>query len=233
MNPEQRLATGIHLIAGPDISDSADATAFIIDCGEELVMIDSGAGFSARTILINIEALGFDPNTISTLILTHNHIDHIGGAPFFKERFHCALVAHELDAAPIEHGDVVATAANAYGTIFPPTALDRKLSGNHGTITCGHKKIHWLHIPGHTPGSIAPYIDRDGQRIVFGQDIHGPFLKQFESNIEEWKVSMEKLLNLNADILCEGHFGIFRGQEAVKEYIQGYLRQFSVMGSSR
>jgi hypothetical protein len=38
---------------------------------------------------------------------------------------------------------------------------------------------------------------------------------------------MRKLLALDADILCEGHFGIFTSKEKVKEYIMSYLRSYS------
>jgi hypothetical protein len=38
---------------------------------------------------------------------------------------------------------------------------------------------------------------------------------------------MEKLLDLDADILCEGHFGIFSGRERVRKYINGYLDQYT------
>jgi len=34
------------------------------------------------------------------------------------------------------------------------------------------------------------------------------------------------LLDLEADILCEGHFGIYQPAGAVKKYIQGYLQRF-------
>jgi hypothetical protein len=34
---------------------------------------------------------------------------------------------------------------------------------------------------------------------------------------------MEKLLALEADILCEGHFGIFQPKARVAAYIRGYL----------
>jgi len=36
---------------------------------------------------------------------------------------------------------------------------------------------------------------------------------------------MDKLLALNADILCEGHFGIFRTKTSVQRYIQRTLNQ--------
>ena len=86
--------------------------------------------------------------------------------------------------------------------------------------------MHCLHTPGHTPGSISVYIDRGGKRILFGQDIHGSFLSSFGSDIEEWKKSMKKLLDLEADILCEGHFGIYRSKDSVEEYIKNYLRMY-------
>ena len=36
---------------------------------------------------------------------------------------------------------------------------------------------------------------------------------------------MNKLLELKADILCEGHFGIYKPKERVERYIKGYLGQ--------
>ncbi len=225
MSDSEEIFDGIYLIGGPNISHSEDATAFLTDCGDELVMIDSGAGRTAGRLEKAVRNLSFDPANISTVILTHCHIDHIGGAPYLAERFGCRLIAHDLDAAAIEAGDPVETAARMYGTAFPPTPIDRRIQGEEETIRFGNQDIRFIHTPGHTPGSMAVVIDRKGTRILFGQDIHDPFLKAFRSNIDDWKQSMIKLLALDADILCEGHFGIFTSKERVKEYIKRYLRQ--------
>ncbi|TFG37067.1 MAG: MBL fold metallo-hydrolase, partial [Syntrophobacterales bacterium] len=213
-------------IGGPEITSPDDATVFIVDCGDELVMIDSGAGGSSEKLERNMEGLYLDPALISTLILTHCHIDHIGSAPYFRNRFGCHIVCHDLDAGAIESGDPVATAATWYGTEFPPTPVDRKLTGDYQILRFGDEEIHCLHTPGHTPGSLSLYIDRGGKRVLFGQDIHGPFLPSFGSDIEEWKRSMAKLLELNADILCEGHFGIYRSKKSVEAYIRGYIKTY-------
>ena len=69
------------------------------------------------------------------------------------------------------------------------------------------------------------WLDRGGKRVLFGQDIHGPFLPAFGSDIGRWRASMEKLLALRADILCEGHFGIFRSADQVEAYIRTYLKE--------
>lgn len=222
----EAVVDGIYLVGGPNVSRSDDATVFVIAFpGEELVMIDAGAGRSVNILLRNIEAAGLDPTKISTIILTHCHIDHIGSAPGFRSRFGSRILIHELDAEAVANGDPIKTAANWYETEFPPTPIDLRISGEHETLIFGGEMLHCLHTPGHTPGSISVYLDREGKRILFGQDIHGPFMASFESDIAMWKKSMEKLLSLQADILCEGHFGIFPNKKAASDYIRSQLRQ--------
>ncbi len=221
------IADGVYLIGGPGISRSDDATVFIIDFSGELVMIDSGAGGSSKILKKNTEDAGLNPGKISTLILTHCHIDHIGSAPWFRENFGCRIVIHDLDADAVEKGDPVKTAANWYDTTFPPTPVDKRLTGDHEVMIFGGEELHCLHTPGHTPGSISLYLDRGGKRILFGQDIHGPFFPAFGSDKSLWRISMQKLMDLEADILCEGHFGIFSDKDQVKQYIRRYLREHS------
>lgn len=55
---------------------------------------------------------------------------------------------------------------------------------------------------------------------------HGPFSEEFGSELAAWRKSMERLLALEADILCEGHFGVFRPKENVAAYIEHYLEQY-------
>lgn len=220
----EKISEGVYLVGGPNVSHSEDATVFVVEMGDELAMIDSGAGRSARRILQSIKDAGLDPQKITKLLLTHCHIDHIGGAPFFRKELGCSLYIHELDAAAVERGDPVLTAANWYDTDFPPTAIDEKLTGAEGFLESGGRKLHWIHTPGHTPGSVCFYLDRGGARVLFGQDIHGPFLPSFKSDIGLWRKSMEKLIALEADILCEGHFGIFQPRDKARDYIKRHLR---------
>ena len=227
MRPKtEEIIKGVYLIGGPGITAADDAAIYLIDFDGDLVLIDAGAGRSSSQIVRNIEMLGFNPGGISRLILTHCHIDHIGSMPFFKKQYGTKIVIHELDAAAVENGDSRKTAANWYATTFPPTAVDRRLKGEHEILKFGQEELHCLHTPGHTPGSISLYLDRAGKRVLFGQDIHGPFHRDFDSDINEWKKSMQKLLALDADILCEGHFGIFQPKERVRQYIERYLEEY-------
>ena len=222
----EEIAEGVYLIGGPNVTRPEDAAVYLVDFGDELAMIDSGAGNSSSQLDRNIEMLGLKPSKLTQIILTHCHIDHIGSAPYFREKYKSKIVIHELDARALETGDSMKTAANWYGTTFPPTRVDRKLKGAHEILKFGKEDLHCLHTPGHTPGSISVYLDRAGQRILFGQDIHGPFNRAFDSDIAAWRKSMNVLLLLEADILCEGHFGIYRPKNKVKDYIERYLEEY-------
>jgi glyoxylase-like metal-dependent hydrolase (beta-lactamase superfamily II) len=224
MGPEE-IVRGIYIVGGSDISDPKDCSIYLVDVGE-LILIDTGAGTSVEALAGNIALLGLDPAKITTIILTHCHIDHVGGAHVFKKRYGSRIVMHELDAAVVERGDNRMTAAYWYGVNFAPLGVDIKLTGEERRLSFSDNEVVCLHTPGHTPGSISVYVDTGGKRVLFGQDIHGPFFAEFGANIAQWQRSMEKLLSLKADILCEGHFGVYRPNEKVAEYIERYLDEY-------
>ena len=221
------ITKNIFIVGGPDITDSRDGCVYLINLGE-LILIDTGAGWSVDEIVKNVEGLKLDSRGISKIILTHCHIDHIGGAPEIKKRFGSKIYIHKLDAPPIENGDPVLTAATWYQTTFHPTPVDVRFNLSEEVLQIGGEKLVCLHAPGHTPGSICIYLDRVGKRVLFAQDLHGPLLEEFGSSLEDWDHSTQKLLDLDADILCEGHFGIYKTKKDVRNHILSYRRQYGV-----
>ena len=221
----EKITDHLYLVGSSGLTDSRDCSVYVLDLGE-LVLIDTGAGPSAPQIVRNIERAGLDPARLSFVILTHCHIDHVGGAETFRSRFNARIVMHQHDADIVERGDTRMTAAFWYNLPFPPLPVDVRLDKDEEVLTIGEHTITCIHTPGHTPGSLSLVIDLDGQKILFGQDIHGPFYAEFGSNLSAWHTSMEKLLGLNADILCEGHFGVYRPAEQVRAYIERYMDEY-------
>jgi len=215
-----RIWQDIYAIGGPDLSGMDDCCVYLIG-GSEPIMIDAGAGNSYNRLVKNIESLGFDPQKLAAIIVTHAHIDHIGALSQFHEEFGTKLIAHELDSDAIETGK--GTGAEFYGLSYRPCKVDLKLSKPEESLRFGEQELHIVHIPGHTPGSIAIYLDMSGKRVLFGQDIHGPYYPEWGADLAKARVSLKTLCELNTDILCEGHFGIYEPASEVKRYIQGYL----------
>jgi glyoxylase-like metal-dependent hydrolase (beta-lactamase superfamily II) len=215
-----RIWKDIYLVGDSELSHPYDCCVYLIDAGD-LVLIDSGAGRSFDELVANIGKLGFDPRKLKAVLATHAHIDHIGALHRFQEEYGVRVIAHELDADAIEDGR--GTAAEAYGVSYVPCRVGVRLRGLEEVLRFGHHDLNVIHIPGHTPGSVAAYLDIDEKRVLFGQDIHGPYLPHWGADRAQAKLSLQRLVDLKADILCEGHFGIYQPAGEVERYIQGYM----------
>jgi glyoxylase-like metal-dependent hydrolase (beta-lactamase superfamily II) len=215
-----RVSQDVYFVGGADLSHPYDCSVYLVDGGDEMVLIDTGAGEGFELIVENIRSLGLRPDELKAVIANHSHIDHIGALFRFREEYGVEVIAHELETEAIETG--IGSGAEYYGVSYRPCKVDVVLRGTEETVRCGHHDLKVIHIPSHTPGSIAVYLDA-GTRILFGQDVHGPyFLKG--SNTDQAKISLRRLADLDADILCEGHFGVYEPKEVVRRYIEGHLR---------
>lgn len=227
MSRAKAVCDRVYMVGGSGFSAPEDAYVYLVDAGSEQVLIDSGVGYGIDRIEDNIRSLGFEPAGVWHIIATHCHIDHIGGLAAWKERYGSKIIAHELDRAGIEGENNALTAASMYGVDYRQVLVDTLLSGELQELMLGDLKFNFLHTPGHTPGSISVYIDTKDGRVLFGQDIHGPFSPAWGSDLKQWRLSMQKLLALKADVLCEGHAGVYRG-EKVGKYIESYLERYRV-----
>ncbi len=225
MSKAKEICDRVYVVGGSGLSGPEDCCVYLVDAGSELVLIDSGAGLSLDRIEKNIRSAGFEPARIRHIVATHCHIDHIGGLKPLVQRYGSKIIAHELDLAAIEGENNDQTAASMYGIDYQPVKVDISIKGEAEKQQLGDLEFNFVHTPGHTPGSISPYIDTKDGRVLFGQDIHGPFSPSWGSDLAAWRKSMEKLLELKADVLCEGHAGVYKGDK-VRKYIEAYLERY-------
>lgn len=123
-------------------------------------LVDPGG--DTELLLAAIDELGL---SVEHILLTHGHIDHVGGA---------AELAHQLKV-PIEgpqHEDAfwldqLPQQAAAFGfPACPPLVPNRWLA--HGdTVAIGNETLQVLHTPGHTPGHVC-FFHSDSRLALVG-----------------------------------------------------------------
>lgn len=215
---------GVYLVGGPELTDPSDCLIYAVDGGKEVALVDCGAGNAVGKLVANLARVGLVDKPISKVFLTHCHVDHIGGLGEILKRARPKIICHRGDLEAIETEDPKKTASSWYGIRLPRVKVDLVLEGEEEIVQVGAAELLCIHTPGHTPGSISILWDRPQGKVLFGQDIHGPFMRDFGSNLAQWASSMRKLLTLRPDMLCEGHFGIFQPAEEVERFIEEHLR---------
>jgi glyoxylase-like metal-dependent hydrolase (beta-lactamase superfamily II) len=224
--PVQRVEEGVFLVGGAGLSGPGDCCVYLVDTGDGgSVLIDAGLSTAPGAIFRNVEGTGHRVEDIEALVLTHCHIDHIGGAPALVERSGCQVVAHEGDAQAISEGIASRTAADAYGVPSPEIHVDRVITSDGGLLEYGSAHLVVVHTPGHTPGDISVKIEAGERTLLAANDVHGPFSRAWGSNIETWRRSMNRLIAIGPDVLLEGHYGVIEPRRAALEFIKGMLEQ--------
>ena len=129
--------------------------------GSECVIIDSG--LEKNAMVEYLTARNLQPTAI---ILTHGHVDHIGGAAGIKARYPQARVyVHQADAPMLGNPqDNLSLFAGV--TIGSPAADVQVKDGD--IIDEARIKLAVLHTPGHTPGGISLYARQEAS--VFSGD---------------------------------------------------------------
>ena len=73
------------------LGSGSKGNSLIISYGREALLVD--AGFSRKEMLRRLDVMGFAPETIKCVLLTHEHTDHLSGAPVFCDTLKIPLCA--------------------------------------------------------------------------------------------------------------------------------------------
>ncbi len=220
---EATILSDLWQVGGPGFTSPDDAAVYLVRFGEKAAIVDAGCGNGNESLKSNVDKYLPVGVEIEYLFLTHCHFDHTGGAEAVRDEYGCKIVCSALDAVYLEGGDSEVTAASWYGSRMPPLAIDVKIEKDEQAFQVGDGRMTAHQWPGHSPGSMVYTTEMEGQTILFGQDVHGPIHPSLLSDPIIYQSSLRKLLTFDADILCEGHFGIYRGKETVRSFIQSFV----------
>lgn len=97
-------------------------------------------------------------------INTHCHIDHVLGMQFVRDTYSIPSYGHEKESQNLISGPLM---GDLFGfSVNPLPPIDRNINDNE-TISFGNSELLALHVPGHSPGSLAFYSS-EGKFVITG-----------------------------------------------------------------
>jgi glyoxylase-like metal-dependent hydrolase (beta-lactamase superfamily II) len=230
-------------ISEPHVNEVLSANFWWLRGNDRDIVIDAGLGVVALRRAIPGLFMR-DP----LVVLTHAHLDHVGGAPEFGDR-----AAHPAEADLLAAG----VPASLYGAELydklgldaaresvpelmidelpgpgydpatyrvEPITLNRTLADGD-RIDLGGRVLTVLHLPGHTPGSIALSEERTGT-LYSGDVIYdGGLIDNLpNSDVAAYRRSIRFLADLDVSVVHPGHGHSF-DRTRLRQLAETYLRR--------
>lgn len=194
----------------PTLPPATHTNCYVVG-GDELVVIEPASPYEdeQRDLDDFIDGLVGEGRRVREILLTHHHIDHVGGVNQLRNRLGVPVAAHRITAERlrdtvqvdrfIEDGDVI------------------ELAGDPGW------RLRALHTPGHTRGHLSFY-EENSAAVITGDLVVGAgtvIIDPPEGNMRQYFDSLQRLLNLPRLGTLFGAHGpvIAPAREKIQEYI--------------
>ena len=243
----EQVAGDVFLCRGPDVN------WVLLREGSDLTLVD--AGYPAYALLVeeSVRRIGGRPEDVLGIVVTHGHVDHIGGLAHFHERYGTPVHAHPVEVPHVrrdhlEQATPVQVARNAHRRGVLPWSLRiiragalkdvafpdvRPLTPGEPLDLPGPEVA--LPTPGHTSGHTAYFVPAAG--VVATGDglctahatspVEGPQLLARMFQHGDDVAGLAPLEGLDADTVLPGHGPVHRGRiaEAVRAARAGAARR--------
>jgi metallo-beta-lactamase class B len=209
--PPIRMAKGVYYISGNDW-----VGCYLLDSGDGLIVIDTAMHETLYLMLENIRRLGYDPRQIRKILISHAHIDHVGGARSLKELTGASLYMGKRDMLFLKERPELLCNEDGWYTCgdFDPDFF----YSDDEPIRLGNLEITTVATPGHTPGCTSFFFDvTDVDGEVRRCGMHGgvglnTMTREYFASTglpislrDEYIASMELVDRLSVDIALPSH----------------------------
>lgn len=220
------VAENIYMIDDQLYSIPEFGSVYLLD-EEKKALIDTGPTTSTGVVLDGIRKIGFRPEDIAYIIVTHIHLDHAGGVgvllkdmPQAQVVVHHKGVRHLVNPAKLISSTMQVQGEEALiknGEVVP--IEEHRAQAIHGgdTIKLSNKQVlNFIDAPGHVTHELCIYESRNGGLFVgdavgnyiAGNEILVPITPPPSFSLELYIDTLKRLMKLNATTIYFSHFGI-------------------------
>ena len=193
-------------------TDGLSALLVTGDAGH--VLLDAGLSQSAPLIIDSVRTLGFKPEDIRLILVSHGHFDHGGGVNAIQRFTGARVAASASTAQALQRGENTPDDPQfGFGKAFNgfPAVKRVQTLADQQVVTLGKLSIVAHMIPGHTPGSTAYTWQscNNGKCLdmVYADSLTSVSAPGFKygKRLESFRRSIEKVAALPCDIVLSPH----------------------------
>ena len=219
------LRSNLIFIEGENNGRFPFSNSLLVKGRRKNLLIDVGSGYNVLAKL---------KDHVDQVVITHLHPDHFALSYLFKgKKVYVPRVESKYrrlaDLAYRYVGEKLADTwlrfvKNAMG-VKDPYFTDVYEEGD--VLNLGGIEVQPIYTPGHTLGHHVILVNND---IVYGADIDltkfGPWYGHIESDIEDFKKSIRRVMDLEPEIYVSGHKTPIKGKEKILTELEKYLGKF-------
>lgn len=225
----ERMADGVALIWEHHVSPDVYCNIWFVRGRERNLLFDSGLGVAS----LRAQFPFLDEKPL-LCVASHSHFDHMGGHHEFAHRLGHAAEA-DVMAAPTRDNTLLSDYVEArhfsaapydgfdpLRFILTPAPLTGRLDDGD-VVDLGDRVFRVLHLPGHSPGSIALFEEKSGLLLSGDAVYDGELLDGLHhSSIPDYVESMHRLKDLPVATVRPGHYDSF-GRERLRVLAEEYI----------
>ncbi|MCX4815878.1 MBL fold metallo-hydrolase [Streptomyces sp. NBC_01239] len=230
----RQVADGTYLVHG------SNTNWVILTDGDAATLVDTGYPGDRELLLDSLEQVGSSPKSLTAVLITHAHNDHLGSAEYLHNTYGTPVLLHEAEVPharreflqQVTVGDVLKNlwrpgvlpwmvhTIRVGGTEQHPVAGAEAFANPDGPLDLPGQPVP-VHTPGHTSGHCVFHLPErgiviSGDALVSGHAtsrIKGPQLlpDMFHHERDRAVASLDALEALDADTLLPGHGPVHTG----------------------
>lgn len=143
----------------------SENTYVVFNENRNAYLIDPGNFTDAETTALQqfIENQGLK---IQNILLTHAHIDHVLGLQKMYDLYKVPVLLHEIEKEILDRNPMD---ANRFGFFFKPFEGTIQFINENEIVKLDEDSLKILHVPGHSPGSVAYYSE--AEKLMISGDV--------------------------------------------------------------